>query len=95
MLCLLLQGSKFDPINQGSRSLTPLSQRRDEGDPEMQIRELEQLVHTLLEESATACFNVSCKLYVFSGKYDWLVSLCINKDYREKKEKKKTVLAPL
>ncbi|KAI5069540.1 hypothetical protein GOP47_0015841 [Adiantum capillus-veneris] len=51
------RGSKFDSSSQGSRALTPVLQRRDESSPEIQLKELERLVHKLLEESATAAFN--------------------------------------
>ncbi|MCO5554701.1 hypothetical protein L7F22_008234 [Adiantum nelumboides] len=51
------RGNKYDCLSQGSRALTPVIQKRDEGSPEIQLKELERLVHKLLEESATAAFN--------------------------------------
>ncbi|XP_024515999.1 intraflagellar transport protein 88 homolog [Selaginella moellendorffii] len=48
------RGTKFDPLNQGARLTN--AQKRDELNPEYQVRELESQVNQMLEESATASF---------------------------------------
>lgn len=68
-----MQGSKFDPMNQGSTISTPGAQKRKETNAESQCQELEQAVHQLLEASASAnlavrgmptlIFNVSLRLH--------------------------------
>ncbi|KAG6542587.1 hypothetical protein Mapa_016058 [Marchantia paleacea] len=48
------RGSKFDPLNQAARAMTPAAPKKEETNPEYHSREMERLVNQLLEDSAAA-----------------------------------------
>ncbi|CAM6118773.1 unnamed protein product [Calypogeia fissa] len=48
------RGSRFDPLNQGGRAMTPAHPKKEENNPEYKSHEMERLVNQLLEESASA-----------------------------------------
>jgi len=54
-----MQGSKFDPMNQGSKISTLGARKKEETNPEYQCREMERAVNQLLEASAVASLAVS------------------------------------
>lgn len=70
----IMQGSKFDPLNQAARAMTPAPPKKEESNPEYQSREMERLVNQLLEESAAA--GLAVRSYPLTcGSFRWIDDL--------------------